>query len=321
MQIATVTGFVSPAELGKTLMHEHLMVAMAGWELDAPAPGQSWREMVEICCDRIAELQAAGYRTLIDPCPNDVGRDVNLMAEVAARTGFNIIAATGLYNEVLGGNAYWRIKAMRHPDFIDQLADLMVRELTEGVGDSGIRAGVIKLGTGPEPITDYETKVFTAGARASLATGAPITTHSDAVHGDAQVRLLTSLGVPAHKIIVGHSCGNPDHAYHMGIVASGAYVGFDRFGLERICPDEVRTRSLLRVIGAGALRQVIVSHDSVWCHRGQSAPEGLLATPGPLHFERVIAPQLRAAGVSAADLDTLLVTNPRRYFSGEAPAP
>lgn len=320
--VTTVTGPVPATALGKTLMHEHLVVGFAGWEADSLAKGPDRSELVARCVDQIEALKAAGYSSLVDPCPNDVGRDVDLMGEVSVRTGFNIIAATGFYNEALGGNAYWRMVALYDPDFVDRLAELMICELEQGV-DGGLKPGIIKLATGAPAMTPYETKVFQAGAKAALATGAPITTHTDAVLGDVQLSLLKSLGVPAHRIIVGHCCGSRDHGYHMGLVGAGAYVGFDRFGVEDICSDADRTASLLEMLGAGAGQHMIISHDSVWCLRGQMlSPERaarLAKTHTPLRFEQHIAPQLRAAGVEQSEIDRLLTDNPRRYFLGETP--
>jgi phosphotriesterase-related protein len=278
--------------------------------------------MVKVCVDKVEELKGAGFKTLLDPCPNDIGRDVNLIAEVASRTGFNIVFATGLYHHHLGGSPYWSMKFAYDPDAEKKLADLFIKELTQGVGDTGIKAGVVKLATAMPPFTDYEKLIFRAGAKAALATGAPITTHTDAVLGDEQLDYLKSLGVPAHKIVIGHSCGSGDHAYHRRIVDGGAYIGFDRFGLEIIRPDAERVESLVKLLKTGAKNQVVISHDSVWCWKGNMLPRALLQEMETGHmsmrFTRVIAPKLREAGVSQADIDSMLTENPRRYFAGEA---
>ena len=109
MQINTATGPVDVDRLGKTLMHEHLVIGFPGWDSDTSAPSQSVREMTAVCLDRIGELKSAGFQTLLDPCPNDIGRDVALMADVAARAGFNIVFATGLYHHHLGGTELNRV--------------------------------------------------------------------------------------------------------------------------------------------------------------------------------------------------------------------
>jgi phosphotriesterase-related protein len=280
----------------------------------------SRQDELSVCIDHIEELKDAGYRTLVDPCPNDVGRDVDFIGEVAARTGFNIICATGLFNQHAGSNTYWVVKSQADPHFVDRLADIMIGELTQGVRGTGIRPGVIKLATGKPPMSDYERKVFAAGAKASRATGVPITTHTDAVLGDVQLEYLTALGVAPNKIIIGHCCGSTDHEYHMKLIEAGAYVGFDRFGIESICSDETRIEAMLKVLRKGVARQLIVSHDCVWCMRGNmmgDAPFEDKSVHHPLRFERVIAPKLIAAGVSTEVIAAMLLDNPRRYFAGE----
>jgi phosphotriesterase-related protein len=321
--IQTVTGPIRPDQLGPTLMHEHLAVGYPGWESDTLRPGPDAAERFAVCVDRIQELQALGFRTLVDPCPNDLGRDVDLMAKVAQRTGFQIVCATGLYKEAEGGAAYWHMRG-RFAPAVDAMAELFERELTTGIGTTGVRAGIIKVATGPGRMSEYEAAVFQAAARAAVATGAPITTHTDGgTVGDVQQRMLTAGGVPAQRIVVGHSCGTSDHAYHMRIAAGGSYLGFDRFGLEILHPDAERVAALLRLLAAGAGDRVVVSHDSVWCWRGEPLPRAMLAEAtaiwNPTHFTKRIAPRLREGGASEAQIQALVVDNPRRFFAGEAP--
>lgn len=322
-RVHTVTGAVDIGELGRTLMHEHLLIGYPGWEADTVRPGVSRADMIATCVDRVEELRAGGIDSMLDPCPSDLGRDVELIAEVAQRTGFRIICATGLYKEAEGGTAYWKFRANFGPQ-VDAMAELFIRELTDGIGDTGIRAGIIKVGTGHGAITEYERTVLEAAARAAVATGAPITTHTDEGRlGDEQQAILIGHGVPPHRIIIGHSCGSDDHDYHMRIARGGSYLGFDRFGLDLLQPDERRVAALARVVAAGAAAQVVVSHDTVWCWRGQPLPDASViaaAAPNwhPLHFSRNIAPRLRAAGVTPQQIEAMLVENPRRFFAGEA---
>ncbi len=303
-------------------MHEHLLIGYAGWDVDSVRPGPSRRETVKICVDRVEELKAGGIDSMLDPCPADLGRDVTLMAEVAERTGFNIICATGLYKEAEGATAYWKFRSNFGPQS-EAMAEVFIREISEGIGDSGVRAGIIKVATGHGAISDYERTVLEAAALASGETGAPITTHTDdGKLGDEQQEILTAAGVPAHRIIIGHSCGSDDHDYHMKIARGGSYLGFDRFGLDMLQPDDLRVAALARVVAAGAANQVVVSHDSVWCWRGQPIPDpAAMATVAPnwhpLHFTRNIAPRLREAGVSEEQIDSMMVDNPRRFFAGE----
>lgn len=321
VQISTVDKAITPDELGKTLMHEHLQTGMPGWTNDPLAPRHTRREIVAKSIDQIAELQASGFTSMIDPCPNDLGRDVELMAEVSARAGFNIICSTGLYTGELGAATYWRLRQQMSSDAARYIADGYIKEITEGVGETGIKPGMIKLSTGTAPLSDYDAILIEAAGHASLATGVPIITHTEAVLGDVQQERLTAMGVPAHRIVVGHSCGCDDFDYHMKIAAGGSYLGFDRFGLEMVLPDTARVASLARVISAGAGDRVVVSHDTVWCWLGSFIAEARQAELGintnPLHFTNVIMPQLLEAGVSQAQIDAMLVENPRRYFAGE----
>jgi phosphotriesterase-related protein len=315
VRIPTVTGWITPGELGRTLVHEHVVTGLPGWESDTLAPGFRRREVLARAKDRIAELRDEGIGAMVDPCPADLGRDVELSAELSAATGFPIIAATGLYNEAAGGSAYWKFRTGRG-DAAKILADLFVRELSVGIGDTGIRAGLIKVATGLGQITRYERAVLEAAARAALVTGAPVTTHTeDGQLGPEQQALLTSFGLPAHRIVIGHSCGSADPAYHMRIAAGGSYLGFDRFGIEAVQPDDVRVASLLKLLGAGAGARVLVSHDTVWCWRGAPLPPNPVWEP--THFTRRIVPKLRAGGAQPEQIEALLVDNPRRFFAGE----
>ena len=321
--IQTVTGPIEPEQLGSTLMHEHLLIGYPGWDSDTLHPGPGRDEMRRACEDRVAEIRDHGVATLLDPCPADLGRDVTLMADVAARTGFQIICATGLYKQSEGGVPYWHFRSNFGP-IVDMMAELFEKEIVDGVGDTGVRAGIIKVACGPGEITPYEEQILEAAAKASVATGAPITTHTDqGTMGDEQQRILTGHGVPAHRIIIGHSCGTSDHAYHMKIARGGSYLGFDRFGIEMLKPDAERVAALAKLIEAGAGGHAVVSHDSVWCWRGQPFPPEIYAEAtkvwNPSHFFERITPQLRDAGVSDAQIRQLLVDNPRAFFAGEKP--
>lgn len=322
MTVQTVTGPIALEALGRTLMHEHLVIGFVGWEADTIRPGPTRDEMRAICIDRIQELRAQGIRTVVDPCPNDLGRDVELAAEVAQATGFQIVCATGLYKQAEGGTPYWEFRS-HFGSPVEAMTELFVREITEGIGRTGIRAGIIKVATGLERITAYEKHVLEAAARASIETGAPILTHTDAGSlGDEQQAILVGHGVPPQRILVGHSCGTVDHDYHMKIVRGGSYLGFDRFGIEAMMPDAQRVESLLRLIRAGAGDRAVVSHDSIWCWRGEPIPPALIEAFGkqwrPTHFLDHIAPMLRDGGATEAQIEALILDNPRRFFSGKA---
>jgi phosphotriesterase-related protein len=320
--VQTVTGSVGADSLGTTLMHEHLLVGWPGWEAEASADRAARRAHVGRCVERMSEPKAHGLATLVDPCPIDLGRDVELMAEVSAATGVRIVCATGLYKEDEGAPTYFKFRS-HWGDALAEMTDVFVRELTDGVGETGIRAGVIKVATGVGRITPYEETVLRAAARAHRATGAPITTHTDqGTMGPAQLDILLGEGVPASAVVVGHSCGASDVHYHLQMLDRGATLGFDRFGLEILHPDRERLAVLIGLLGLGFERQLVLSHDTVWCWRGRAPklPPDLIPQWKPTYVFETIVPRLREAGVRDDKIRTMLVENPRRYFAGEATA-
>lgn len=319
MSINSARGKIEAGSLGRTLMHEHLVAGLPGWDSDTRVPAPDFRNMVAACIDRIQELQAAGFRSMVDPCPSDLGRNVDLVGEVAARTGFNIIFAAGLFNAREGASSYWSMQFVADPDADKRLCDMFVDEIERGVRGTGLKPGVIKIATSSPPFSAYERRVFQAAAMASNATGVPITTHTDVVLGDEQLLCLKGYGVPPSHVIIGHCCGNGDHAYHRRIIDGGAFIGFDRFGLDLPRTDAQRIESLLRLRQDGCLKSVIISHDSICNWLGMMPPplaHKILVAHNPLHFMRNIAPKLRAAGIAEAEIDAMLVENPYRYFGG-----
>jgi len=315
--VQTVTGPCPPSELGTTLVHEHLLIGWPGWEAHAGEDRAARADQRARCIDRMHELHALGVRTLLDPCPIDLGRDVELMVEVAEATGVRIVCATGLYKENEGAPAYFRFRT-HFGNAAEEIAELFVRELTEGIGSTGVRAGVIKVATGAGRITDYEAMVLRAAGRAHRETGAPITTHTDeGTMGPEQLALLAEEGVAPHAVVVGHSCGSSNLDYHLAMLDRGAYLGFDRLGLELLHPDRARIAALIGLLGIGFAKQIVLSHDTVWCWRGRPprVPEGLDTTWHPTHLFRRVLPRLREAGVRDDQIRTMLEDNPRRYFA------
>lgn len=317
--VQTVLGPCAPENLGVALMHEHLMIGWPGWETDAAAPALDRRGTRDRCVERMIELKELGVSTLVDPCPIDLGRDVELAAEVAQASKVNVICATGLYKEDLGAAAYYKFRASLG-DVVGEMTETFVKELTEGIGSTGIKAGLIKVATGANQVTAYERMVLIAAARAHKATGAPITTHTeDGTMGREQLDIFAAEGVDLRHVIVGHSCGSSDLRYHVDMLDRGAYLGFDRFGLELLHPDRLRTAALIGLLGIGFAHRIVLSHDSVWCWRGRplDIPSAVMPNWQPTHIFKNVLPVLREAGVAESKIKAMLHDNPRRYFAGE----
>ena len=189
------------------------------------------------------ELKALGLRTFLDPCPIDLARDAEFMAEVAQATGVHIICATGLYKEDQGATPYFKFRAQ----FSDALAE-MTEIVHQASSPRASAAPASRPASSRSPrrrhrISPYEEMVLRAAARAAKATGAPITTHTDeGTMGREQLDIFASEGVDLHRVIVGHSCGSADLRYHVDMLDRGCYLGFDRFGLEILQPDRCARR-------------------------------------------------------------------------------
>ena len=324
--IQTVTGRITPEQLGTTLVHEHLLIGYPGWFMDALAPRFRRAEALSRAVDTLAELRGLGVSSFLDPCPMDLGRDVEFMAEAAQRSGMQIVCATGAYKPDQGIS--YTFNALP----VEEIEAIYVRELTEGIGDTGIRAGLVKVATTPGPFSSYEHKLLAAAGRAAARVGCPVLTHTDDARGGLeQIAALCAAGVAPHRILVGHSDGRADHTYHRALADHGAYVGFDRFGIETLIKDAERIESVWRMIEAGYVRSLCLSHDATcgaWLGRpsfdGKRVVSAerlaqLLPQWEPTHLFKRILPQLRARGLSDADVHTLLVENPARYFRGDEP--
>ena len=313
-QINTVTGTASPEQLGTTLMHEHLLIGWAGWELDCSVPKFERKTALRNCVERLKEVRDLGLETFVDPCPMDIGRDVTFMAEAASASGVRIICATGLYKEDLGNTAYFKQRS------VDDIAAVYIEEINRGIGGTGIKAGIIKCATGKDQVTKYEDMCLRAAARAHKATGVPITTHTEeGTMGREQLAIFASEGVDLRHVIIGHSCGSSDLRYHTDMLDQGTLLGFDRFGLDFVHPDKLRLAALIGLLGVGYENQLVLSHDTVACWLGR----GLDLTPEtakgienwtPIHVFKNIVPALKRAGVGDAKIRTMLVENPRKFF-------
>jgi phosphotriesterase-related protein len=314
--INTVTGTITPDQLGWTLMHEHVFVEYNGPSPDFVRPGPRRDEIIAICTGYIEQIRAFNVATLVDPTTVDLGRNAVLLAEIAAQTGFNIICATGIYSPA----TYVRLRAQLGGS-PDAVAGMFIKELTDGIDNTGIKAGIIKVVTGGAGISREEHELLLASAKASVVTGAPIITHTEGILGDEQQRILTSAGVPAQRIIIGHSCLSRNFDYHRSIVQGGSYLAFDRFGMPDM-PDEVRAASMIKLIDAGCAAYLMVSHDSVWYWvDGPTIGIGAYKNWVPTNFFERVIPMLHYGGATDEQLEMILRENPKRFFSGRQIAP
>ncbi len=324
--VQTVTGAIPVSALGRTLMHEHLFIAFGGAEFD-PTATMDRAAVIAEAVRRLVELRERhGVASFVDPCPIELGRDPQMMKEISERSGMQIICTTGFYFEDLGLPPYWRARS------VEEIAELYIREITLGIGATGIRAGAIKVATGAPVITEQEKKFLAAACIAQKATGVPMITHTqDGVGAPEQQRLFADGGVAAHRCLIGHCCGNADPAYHRRVVDGGSYIGFDRIGILRLMPDETRADNLARLVKDGFRKQIMMSQDRhcFWLGKMQrqlsaedqayiaaQRAQGKWPPPYTYMFTDFM-PMLHARGVTEADIAVILEENPRRLFAGE----
>ena len=320
-KINTVLGPISPEQMGPTLMHEHMVLAYPGWDMDALCVHLEFGELAKTCADALGEVKQYGVKTVVDATPSDLWRNVELDRAVAEKTGLNIICATGMYFEGEGMPAYLKARSQMM-DIITEQYESFMQELTVGIGKTGIKAGVIKVATSHGVITPYEEKMLKAAAKAQKETGVPILTHTQqGTMGAEQAALLTSEGADVKKIVIGHMCGNANLEYQMSVIDKGVNVGFDRWGIDYLFPDNLRKATMLGLLGLGFADRIVLSQDCnakilgrrfVWPDFAQP----LVANWSYTHIFKNIIPQLKHAGVTDAQVGQMLVENPRRIFGG-----
>ena len=305
----TVLGPVDPAELGWVLPHEHTAIAL--WHI--PNRWDYWelRRDEPVIVEELAAFRAAGGGTVVDLTLDGVGRDPVWLAGLARATGLHLVMGSGWYR-----GAHYPAEALVDRRSVDALADVIVRDATVGVGETGIRAGIIgEIGTDKPWLSAQEERVHRAAARAARRTGLAITTHAvQSTVGLDQLDVFSAEGADLSRVVIGHADSNPSLDYHLGIVERGATVEFDFLGmaftpLERHGED--RLVELLReLLGRGHVERILLSQDV--CHDGQLRRYG---GNGYTYLAEAFLPRLRAAGVSEEEIRTMTVDNPRRLLT------
>lgn len=321
MQVMSATGAVNVADLGRVLVHEHIVISMPGAELD-PAYAPDRAEISAIAVDRLQELKSHGVGAMVDPCPVELGRDPELYAEVSERSGVKIIFATGFYFEELGIPQYWRARDA------EEIAEFYLHELTNGVRGSGLRPGVIKAATGNE-VTALERKVLQGAAMAQAQADCAIITHCEhSRHGDVQQDIFAEHGADLSRIMIGHQDEHATPDPIARLAERGTFVGIDRVGMEALAPDDVRADNVAALIGQGHVGRICLSQDCVcaipaakmpfpMAKERRVTPRDIMLAAKPWSFVLTdFADRLRQRGVAEADLDTIFRDNPRRLLTG-----
>jgi phosphotriesterase-related protein len=247
-----------------------------------------------------------------------LGRDPRLVAQVAARTTVNLLASTGWYT----GSHLPVYFAFHGPGRLisetDPLVELFVRDITEGIAGTPVRAAMLKVMSEADGMTPDVARIMDAAAAAHRETGVPITTHSHPAtrNGLAQQAFLRDHGVALDRVVIGHSGDSEDLDYLRELMDNGSTIGMDRFGAEHLLENSRRVRTVVALAELGYANRMVLSHDAAIYSHVTPPSWRARATPGwrmdTLH--RVILPAMRAAGVSEEGIDQMLIRNPRRLL-------
>ncbi len=308
-RVQTVRGAVDPADIGITLPHEHTAISL--WHIANRWDYWELRRDEPIITDELKRFVSAGGSAIVDLTLPGVGRDPAWLLRLAETTGLHIVTGTGWYRE-----AYYPAEALIDRRSVDDLADEIVRDATDGIGGSGVRAGIIgEIGTDKPWLSAQEERVHRAAARAARRTGLAITTHAvQSVVGLDQLAVFEAEGADLSRVVIGHADSHPDPAYHRAIVERGASVEFDFLGmsftpLERHGEGRI-VESICDLLARGHVERILLSQDV--CHDSQLTRYG---GSGYTYLADTFLPRLRAAGVSDDELRTITVGNPRRLLT------
>ncbi len=304
MKIRTVLGDIAPSELRMATGHEHLLWTVPGAEaVEDPDLG------FDSVSAAVAELQyfkSAGGNALVEMTTAEIGRAPLDLRHISQATQVHVIAATGHHKDKFSAGPLTGKS-------VDEIAAGIITDIAEGVNGTQVKAGVIKAASSKDQATESEQRVFQAVGLAHQATGAPVSTHTEAgTFALEQAQLLMQAGVPARRLLIGHLDRNLPRERYFAIADTGVYLGFDQIGKAKYWADAERVALVKDMISAGHVRQILLSGDtarkSAW-HTYDSRVDGLA------YLLLGFVPLLREAGVSEADLHIMLVENPANFLA------
>jgi len=311
-KVNTVLGPIDTAELGFTLMHEHVMCGFAGVFRDYPE--LLGENLMERAVDDLKKAKEGGVDTIVDATTIDLGRDVNLLVEASRRSGVNIIACSGWWMDI--PRFFVGISA-------DQLADIFTREVERGISGTDVKAGILKAASDVAGVTAEGEAILRGVARAHQRTGVPIMVHSYSPGrvGERQVAILKEEGVDLSRVKMDHSNDTTDVEYLIWLLEQGCYLGMDRYPGRNVSPLG-RTKTMKALIDAGYADRICPSHDRLAVQVMPAVPmiteeERLRRNPhGFLYMKEAVFPLLEELGVSEKIIDTLCIKGPRNFFEG-----
>jgi len=312
--VETARGPVEAAELGPTLMHEHVFVLTADVQQNFPDEWGDEDARVADAVRRLGELSQYGIATIVDVTAIGQGRNIPRVKRIADQLpDLNIVVATGIYTFDALPLFFWR----RPPE---AMTEFFVHDITEGIAGTGVKAGMLKCAVDEKGLTPGVEQVLRSVVRAHRQTGTPITIHTHAAgqHGPAILDVLRQEGADLNRVVLGHSgdaTNDPDYLEKM--VKAGLTLGMDRFGIDHFATFEARSDLVVELCRRGLAERMVLSHDTC-CYIDWFAPGSLddLKQWHYLHISQDVLPYLRDHGVTDDEIDTMLVRNPARVLAG-----
>jgi phosphotriesterase-related protein len=321
--VETVRGSVELDHLGVTLMHEHVFVVTP--DVMQNYGDEWWDEEVRVAdaIKKLGKLKAAGVDTIVDPTVVGLGRYIPRVQRVNAEVDINIVAATGLY-------AFDSIPHFFHyrgPDTLlggpELMTEMFVRDIREGISGTSVKAAFLKCVVEEAGLTPDVARVQAAISETHQETGVPITVHTNSAHqtGRLALEFYAKHGVDLTKVVIGHAGDSNDLDYLKWIMDQGATIGCDRFGLDMFNPTADRVATIVALCAQGYADRIVLSHDAA-CYMdffsGEQAQAMLKAAAPNWHYRHItndVLPALRERGVAEDQIKTMLVHNPKRYFT------
>ncbi|GAA5169751.1 MULTISPECIES: phosphotriesterase family protein [Amycolatopsis] len=317
--VPTAGGVVDSADLGRTYMHEHIFTLTADVQQNFPEEWGDEETRVADAADKLKALAAQGVRTIVDPTVIGLGRYIPRIQRVAERVPeLNIVVATGIYTyESVPHFFTHRGPAVGRPE---PMVEMFVRDITEGISGTGVRAGMLKCAIDAQGMTAGVERVMRAVAQAHHRTGTPITVHthpSSRTGLEVKRVLCDEEGVDPGRVVLGHSGDTTDCDHLAELADAGFVLGMDRFGINLETTFEARADTLVEMCRRGYAGSMVLSQDAS-CYIDWIEPELMALLPQwhYLHIADEVLPYVRERGVTEEQIETMLVGTPRRVFEG-----
>ena len=315
--VQTAKGSIDSSEMGQTLVHEHVFVLNTEYKENYLTEWDE-QERIDDAVQKLTELKAVGIDTIMDPTVMGLGRYIPRIKKIAAQVELNIIVGTGLYTYNDIPHQFEHRGPGLLVDMPEPLTEMFVKDITEGIADTGVRAGLLKCAIEAAGLTPGVERAMRAVGQAHVQTGAPITVHTNpsTESGLVAQQVLKEEGVDLSKVIIGHSGDTNDLDYLCKVADAGSMLGMDRFGLDLFNPLQERISTIIEMVKRGYVESITLAHDAN-CYIDYFSPEAKHQAAPDWHFRHIsedVIPALLKGGLTESDIETIMVKNPRRHF-------